>query len=235
MEGTSMRQTEMDKIVAAGAMEIAGGLAAAGVPVAEVADTAVKIAMEIGVKVDFMVNSGYEDPPGGPDGPPIVAPLPPPVAPPAPEVDAPYDTKITRTLTDVPHWQIVAADHLPPEVNMGNHHLYVECIDEYGVKQRSPDLHIGWTWEGKTDAEVAPPVPLTKSLDEPAGNIPIYGGQHVTAWLEGYGLPSDRFENVHTAYPEEKTTSGEVGNSLGHHSFRVIFQRKPGLNPNAKG
>jgi len=45
-------------------------------------------------------------------------------------------------------------------------------------------------------------------------------------------LPSDRVENLHTKHADEPGPNGEIWNSIGHHSFYVIFQRtRQGATP----
>ncbi len=86
-------------------------------------------------------------------------------------------------------------------------------------------LRIGWTWEGRREDEPADPKPLDKPDNEPAGNVDIYGGMHLAVWITGDGLPSDRAENMHTHHPDEPGPQGELWNSIGHHSFDLLFQR----------
>ena len=88
-----------------------------------------------------------------------------------------------------------------------------------------PVLRIGWSWEGQTPDQKVDPKPLDKPDNEPAGNVDIYGGMHLAVWITGDGLPSDRAENMHTNHPDEPGPSRELWNSIGHHSFALLFQR----------
>jgi hypothetical protein len=72
-------------------------------------------------------------------------------------------------------------------------------------------------------------VPLDKPDSEPAGNIAMFKGQIVSVWMNGLAGDatdkSDRLENIHTNHPDEPLPDGELWNTIGHHSFYVIFQR----------
>jgi hypothetical protein len=122
------------------------------------------------------------------------------------------------------YWKIVGVRHLSPDENRGKHNIFVDAIDETGQRVRSPDLRIAYTWEGRRDDEPAPPRPLDKPDNEPAGNLDVYKGQIVTAWLQGDGLPSDRVAGLHTDHDDEPASDGGNGNTRFHHSFHVLFQ-----------
>lgn len=123
------------------------------------------------------------------------------------------------------YWKIVGVRHLSPDENRGKHNIFVDAIDESGQRVRNPDLRIAYTWEGRRDDEPAPPKPLDKPDNEPAGNLDVYKGQIITAWLQGDGLPSDRVAGLHTDHDDEPASDGGNGNTRFHHSFHVLFQR----------
>ena len=123
------------------------------------------------------------------------------------------------------YWKIISVRHLSPAENCGRHNLYLDVIDEAGQRVRNPDLRVAYTWEGRRDQEAALPTPLDKPANEPAGNLDLYQGQIITAWLQGDDLPSDRVVGVHTAHPDEPAEQGNQGNMRFHHSFHVLFQR----------
>jgi hypothetical protein len=123
------------------------------------------------------------------------------------------------------YWRLVRVRHLSPEENQGKHNAFVDAVDENGVRVRDPALRIGWTWEGRTPGETAEPKALDKPDSEPAGNVDIYGGMRLGVWITGDGLPSDRAESLHTNHPDEPGPNGELWNSIGHHSFALLFQR----------
>ncbi len=123
------------------------------------------------------------------------------------------------------YWKITGVRHLPPDENRGRHNIFVDAIDEQGQRVRDPNLRIHYTWEGRRADEPAPPKPLDKPDNEPAGNLDVYKGQIITAWLEGDGLPSERVAGLHTDHNDEQASDGTNGNTRFHHSFQVTFQQ----------
>jgi hypothetical protein len=110
-----------------------------------------------------------------------------------------------------------------PDENRGNHHIYLEALDESGQRVQGPCGWAGWSWEGRRADEPANPVPLDKPDSEPAGNIAMFKGQIVSIWMNGLAGDatdkSDRLENIHTNHPDEPLPDGELWNTIGHHSF----------------
>ena len=134
------------------------------------------------------------------------------------------------------YWQVIGIHHLLPVENQGKHNVFLEALAENGQRVKDPYAWAGWTWEGRHPDERADPVPLDKSIQEPAGNIVMYYGQIVSVWINGLAPDaaekSDRVENLHTNHPDELGPNGEVWNSIGHHSFYLVFQRtRRGVEP----
>lgn len=127
------------------------------------------------------------------------------------------------------YWKALGVYHLLPQENLGNHHVYLEVLDEAGHRIQSPVVWAGWTWAGRRPEEPAPPIPLDKPLNEAAGNLAMFKGQNVSIWIRGLAPNannvSDRVENLHILHPDERSPEGVLGNSIGHHSFYVVFQR----------
>jgi len=124
------------------------------------------------------------------------------------------------------YWELLVATHLEPWENLGRHNIYVTALDESGNRVRDPNIKIGWTWEGRRDDEAAEPLALDKQDGEPPGNVPLYSpGMKATVWIEDRVNPSDRVVNLHTNHPDELGPNGEIWNSIGHHSFNLVFQR----------
>jgi hypothetical protein len=107
--------------------------------------------------------------------------------------------------------------------------VYLEALDEDGNRIKNPPGWVGWTWEGRRPHEMAHPVVLDKPDAEASGNIMLFFGQKATVWMKGVSRDgqdkSDRVENMHTAHPDEPLPDGTLLNTLGHHSFYVVFQR----------
>ncbi len=127
------------------------------------------------------------------------------------------------------YWRVIGVHHLLPRENFSNHHVYLEALDEDGNRIKNPPAWAGWTWEGKRPDERANPVILDKPENESAGNIMLFFGQKASVWMKGTNRDgqdnSDRVENLHTAHPDEPLPDGTLLNTLGHHSFYVVFQR----------
>ena len=122
------------------------------------------------------------------------------------------------------YWKLLGIYHLAPDENNGRHNAFVEVLDEEGKRIPQRDhLRVGWTWEGKSDG---PPQParLDKPNDEPAADVPIEKGMTLHLWIEGEG-PSDRVVGLHTRHADEPGQQNPQGNTYGHHSFYIVFQR----------
>lgn len=123
------------------------------------------------------------------------------------------------------NWRIIGVHHLTGEENRGGHHLYLEALD--GERVRG---FVGWTWEGRQVGEKADPIVLDKPLNEPAGNIGLGAPQTVQAWMLGREIndrdSSDVVTGIHTRHADE-----EAGNTFGHHSFYVVFQKTVATDP----
>ncbi len=128
------------------------------------------------------------------------------------------------------YWQVIGVHHLYPRENFGNHHVYLEALDENGQRIKNPPGWVGWTWEGRQPSERADPVVLDKPDYEPAGNVSMHFQQTVSVWAKGRSAdanePSDQVQNLHTRHPDEPLEDGSLLNSVGHHSFYVVFQRR---------
>lgn len=122
------------------------------------------------------------------------------------------------------YWRVIGIHHLTPEENQGRHAVYVDVVDEAGNRVHNPNLRLRWGWEGQRPDEQTVPKPLDKPDSEPAANLDLYKGQHLWVQIEGDGLPSDRVCNCHTNHADEPGPHGETWNSIGHHSFYVLFQ-----------
>lgn len=126
------------------------------------------------------------------------------------------------------YWKVIGIHHLLPDENRSNHNVFLEALDEDGRRIR-PVAWADFTWVGRRPNEIAGPVPLDKPDAEAAGNIALHDGQVVSVWMKGTSRDaqdkSDRVENLDIIHPDEPGPSGELWNTIGHHSFYVIFQR----------
>jgi len=125
-----------------------------------------------------------------------------------------------------PGWKIIGVHHLAPEENQSRHNALIEVLDENGQRIKDPNLRIGWSWAGRSEDQAAPPKLLDKPDSEPAGDVPIEKGMDLEIWIEGDGCPSDRVSKLSTHHDDEPGPNGELWNTIGHHSFYVVFQRQ---------
>lgn len=133
-----------------------------------------------------------------------------------------YGVKISRcTRTTDRHYRCIGIHHLSPDENAGNHHVFLDVLDEQG--HRIPQAQIEWTWIGRHLDEPAPPVTIDKPPTEPGTNLPMNWAQTISASVKDH--PSDTVLNLHTRHPDEGENGG---NTRGHHSFYVVFQQQSG-------
>lgn len=135
---------------------------------------------------------------------------------------------VTVATADVPvgatFWRAVRVHHLTPDENHGNHHIFLDALDESGHRVQGAQARV--TWEGCEQV-----VTVDKPADEPGTNFPMWKWQVCAVTM--LGLPSDRVANLHTGHPDEPPG---MGNTLFHHSFQVDFQRsvKGSISPPAQ-
>lgn len=115
------------------------------------------------------------------------------------------------------YWRVVGVHHLTGGENMGNHHIYVDVLDEEGGRINGARLVL---FQENT-------APVFAVVDKPAHeagtNFPLWKADKATvavAWPDQGSLPSEQVTGLSTGHPDE-----EVGNTLFHHSFYVVFQR----------
>ncbi len=130
------------------------------------------------------------------------------------------------------YWKVIGIHHLLPMENRGNHHVYLEALDEAGVRIPMP------LWADNQFGNISEPVQLDKPSNEPAGNIPMFRGNTYKVRMRGRKInefeKSDRVENLHINHRNEPLPpDGSGGNGNGRHSFYVVFQRakKTGVEP----
>lgn len=113
-------------------------------------------------------------------------------------------------------FKIIGIHKLTSVENVGKHNLFIEVLDEKGVRVKN--TLISWGWEGQLPNQQSRPILLDKPASEPYGNIAIWANQTIWATVKSSN-PCDTVENVHTRLPDEGS-----GNTYGHHSFLVVWQ-----------
>ena len=115
------------------------------------------------------------------------------------------------------YWHVVGVHHLTGAENMGNHHIYCDVLDENGKRINGARLTLV---QGAA-------LPVFAVVDKPASeagtNFPLWKADRATVavvWPDSAALPSEQVIGLSSAHPDE-----EVGNTLFHHSFYVVFQR----------
>lgn len=118
----------------------------------------------------------------------------------------------------------IGVHHLTGQENKGNHHIYLDVLDEDG--ERLKGAVILYTWQGRLGDPLK--VVCDKPDREPAANIPLYPAQVATVWVDTGPVmgASDQVSGIHTAHADE-----EAGNTRYHHSFYVVFQLRTSDTP----
>lgn len=124
---------------------------------------------------------------------------------------------VSVVAADVPpgasYWRAVRVHHLTPEENHGNHHIFLDALNEAGNRVSGAKARVAWPGGEQT-------ITVDKPLNEPGANFPLWKWQ--VASVQMLDLPSDQVVNLHTGHPDEPPGAG---NTLFHHSFQVDFQR----------
>lgn len=111
------------------------------------------------------------------------------------------------------YWRVVGVHHLSGSENMGNHHVYCDVLDEDGRRINGSRLVLK---QGNT-------APVFAVVDKPANeagtNFPMWSSTRATVAIDD-ALPSESVTGLRTDHADE-----EIGNTWGHHSFYIVFQR----------
>jgi hypothetical protein len=111
------------------------------------------------------------------------------------------------------YWRVVGVHHLTGSENMGNHHVYIDVLDEEGRRINGSRLVLAQ--DGAA--------PLYAVVDKPANeagtNFPMWSNTRATVAVQD-ALPSEAVTGLRSDHADE-----EVGNTWGHHSFYLVFQR----------
>lgn len=128
--------------------------------------------------------------------------------------------------TGSPAWRAISVRRLTGKENGSKRNVFVKVLQPNGDRDRNPSLRIGWTWDGRRPGELASPAQLDKPDHGELGhgNVPIDKWQKISVWIAGDGIASDVVAGMHTNFPD-----AEPGNTWGHFSYEVVFQRAQGV------
>lgn len=117
-------------------------------------------------------------------------------------------------------WKVIGVHHLSGSENAGKHNIYFDVLDREGLRT---NIRIHWEWEGMHLNEQPNDVIIDKPDYEPGGNIALHSGQKVICWIADPttgSVISDKVSGLHINHSDE-----EQGNTWGHHSFFIVFQK----------
>ncbi len=134
-----------------------------------------------------------------------------------------YGVRIVETSVSpgASYWKVIRVHHLTPEENQGRHHIFIDAVDEEGLRLYGAKALISWDGGSET-------IVIEKPANEPGANLPMWKWQICSAAM--LDLPSERVENLRTDHPDEGS-----GNTLFHHSFEIVFQRTTAPAPAPTG
>jgi len=115
------------------------------------------------------------------------------------------------------YWRVVGVHHLTGNENKGNHHAYADVLDENGQRVNGARLVLVQEGAGPLHAVV------DKPANEAGTNFPMWSNTRGTlsvSWPADHPLPSEQVGVLRTDHADE-----EAGNTWGHHSFYVVFQK----------
>jgi hypothetical protein len=119
---------------------------------------------------------------------------------------------------------------LPGSVNNGQHHAFVDYVDENGTRVRDPHKRFKWGWKGMSLEEffATGAIIVDKPDAEFGGNVALSAGQQAIVCAGpsltndpfGDGMAAEWVEGVHTAFPDL-----EKGNTRFHTSTLIVYTK----------
>lgn len=122
--------------------------------------------------------------------------------------------------------KVLGVHHLTPDENRSGHHLYLDVVDEHGQRVRGATVLVFIS--GRQERVV-----IDKPDNEPGGNIPLWKNDEAATdvvvippelWPQSY-VTIEEVGGITTLHPDEYGREGR--NTIGHHSFYVVFQVLP--------
>lgn len=111
------------------------------------------------------------------------------------------------------YFKCVRVRHLPPEENVGKHHLFVDVWRKDGSRMNQAKLEL------LNNGSFRGIITIDKPTNEPGTNTQMHMGDTLSVRVVSPPFSSDQVHGMHTRHEDEGT-----GNTRGHHSFHVEFQ-----------
>jgi hypothetical protein len=112
------------------------------------------------------------------------------------------------------YWKVIGVHHLTGTENNGNHHIYCDILDAFGRRINGARLKLYVPFQNDRLATI------DKPEHEPGTNFPLHVGELGVLSVEGGQLPTESVTGLRIDHADESP-----GNTWGHHSFYVVFQR----------
>ena len=120
-----------------------------------------------------------------------------------------------------PYWRCIGIHHLTGPENHGQHNVFCDVLDEQGNRLYGTKLVVV-----NINHDINHII-IDKGKNEPGTNAPMHWDDELEFYVATGGLASDKAAGFHTRHEDEPD-----GNTRGHHSFYVVWQRtKPGATP----
>jgi len=110
-------------------------------------------------------------------------------------------------------WRCIGVHHLSGAENRGNHNIFLDILDVAGHRVNGAKFKVSIGASPYATEAIA-----DKPANEPASNVPMYRGNKYAISIKG-DTPSDIVFGLSTDHLDE-----DDGNTIGHHSFYVVFQ-----------
>ncbi len=121
-------------------------------------------------------------------------------------------------------YRVIGVYHLTREENEQKHHVYIDVLNPDG--QRVNGNVLEWQYEGEPSGDASPPFKLDKNVHhEPSGNLGLWWGMVVSLSIQPGSEKefSDIVSGLKSMHPDESKQQISPLNTLGHHSFYVVF------------
>lgn len=115
------------------------------------------------------------------------------------------------------YYRVIGIHHLKPEENRGNRNIYVDVLDEDGRRMWGMRVNVH-SWGNKSYNH------LDKPSNEPGTNFPMYVNDIYNISVGDSDYPTESVTGLRSGHPDEAGKDGSLGNTIGHHSFYIVYQ-----------